>query len=152
MDIQKERQALLQKELEQYEKETPMTDEERELLREWVVDGNSFHDNGWYAYGENGRPIDFLDAYRQVSAQAERMADMIDSAGGDHMNDGFSLGTTPFPSLTYYDQKKWIRELYRKYMLCREVIVMNDLRDEASDYIEQHWLDSTPFDVITDWL
>lgn len=38
MDILEERQKFLQEEIEEYEKVTPMTVDERRLVRKWVSD------------------------------------------------------------------------------------------------------------------
>lgn len=65
MKITKEQMALLRKELEEYEETTPMTDEERSVLHEWVDAGNSVHDNSADAVYEGGRTMDFLDVYRE---------------------------------------------------------------------------------------
>ncbi|MFA9466385.1 MAG: hypothetical protein ACERKN_19150 [Velocimicrobium sp.] len=62
--VSTEKAAVLWNELMKYEKNTEMTDDERKALREWVLDGNSVHDNGSMAYTEHGVPCDFLDVYR----------------------------------------------------------------------------------------
>lgn len=46
MKINKEKERSLQRELKEYEKVTPMTEEERIALHEWVRDGNSIHVHG----------------------------------------------------------------------------------------------------------
>lgn len=43
-----------------------MTTEEKERLREWVEAGNSVHDNPWCMVGEDGRPLDFITAWRDM--------------------------------------------------------------------------------------
>lgn len=60
----KENAVHLWDELIKYEKTTEMTDDERAALREWVLDGNSVHDNAAMACNEHGEPCDFLDIYR----------------------------------------------------------------------------------------
>ena len=65
MKISKEKRQFLKKELKEYEKITPMTEDERKVLHEWVADGNSVHENGAMACYEGGRPMDFLDVYRE---------------------------------------------------------------------------------------
>lgn len=65
-------QRFLELELEEYEAVTPMTEEEREALHEWVALGKSVHDNGWYACWDGGIPMDFLDAYRQIRDESEQ--------------------------------------------------------------------------------
>ena len=65
MKINKEKKRFLKQELREYEKVTPMTREEREALHEWVAAGNSVHENGSMASYEGGRPMDFLDVYRE---------------------------------------------------------------------------------------
>ena len=64
MDIFKEREQFLKKELEEYEKETPMTNDERDALHWWVGKGHSVHENWSLGCYEGGSPIDFLDVYR----------------------------------------------------------------------------------------
>lgn len=65
MNILKERQKFLSEELAEYESVTPMTDEEREILHEWVNKGHSVHENWSLACREGGAPMDFLDVYRE---------------------------------------------------------------------------------------
>ena len=62
--VNKEKAALLRNELIEYEQNHEMTEDERTALREWVMDGNSVHENGSMAYTEHGVPSDFLDVYR----------------------------------------------------------------------------------------
>ena len=49
MNIQEEKRMYLERELADYEEYTPMSDEERQVLHEWVASGRSVHDNGSYA-------------------------------------------------------------------------------------------------------
>ena len=77
--IEKERRSYLKKELREYEKETPMTEEERKILHEWVDEGNSVHENGSNACYEGGRPLDFLDVYREE----EEIRQTLDSLCGE---------------------------------------------------------------------
>jgi len=55
------------KELEQYEREVPMTPYEKRALRKWVISGHSPHENPGSKYiclmGAMP-PYDFIDAYR----------------------------------------------------------------------------------------
>ena len=46
MKIKKEKRRFLRQELKEYERVTPMTEEERSALWEWVNAGNSVHENG----------------------------------------------------------------------------------------------------------
>ena len=43
MKIDKKRKRFLRQEFKEYEKTTPMTDDERAVLREWVKDGHSVY-------------------------------------------------------------------------------------------------------------
>lgn len=52
--------------LRQYEERTPMNSEERAELRQWVMEGNSPYDNGWYLCYEDGCLLDFVSAVRIV--------------------------------------------------------------------------------------
>jgi hypothetical protein len=71
MDINEERLLYLKEELEEYEKVTPMTDDERKALHEWVADGHSVHENGSLGVWDGGAPIDFLDVYRWEQEETE---------------------------------------------------------------------------------
>ena len=52
-----------------------MTIEEKARLQEWVNDGNDEHDNPWLMAGEDGRPLDFITALRDMlSLAAEHSA------------------------------------------------------------------------------
>lgn len=61
----RERRAYFRRELREYEKVTEMTDEEKAAIREWVADGNSVHYNPSCCVYEGGKPVDFMDSYRQ---------------------------------------------------------------------------------------
>lgn len=52
------------KELLEYESRTQMTQQERQALHEWVLDGNSVYENDSMGTDETGRPLAFLDVYR----------------------------------------------------------------------------------------
>lgn len=56
--------ASLWQEMLEYEKQTQMTEEERQALHEWVLDGNSVYENSTMGTGETGSPLAFLDVYR----------------------------------------------------------------------------------------
>src|SRR5699024_12501293 len=71
---------LLKQELREYEKVTPMTEEEREALHEWVAAGNSVHENGSMASYESGRPVDFLDVYREEEEIRDRKSTRLNSS------------------------------------------------------------------------
>ena len=45
---------------------TTMTAEERRRLRKWIADGNDAADNPWLMAGEDGRPLDFITACREM--------------------------------------------------------------------------------------
>ena len=65
MEVNKQKMRYLKSELREYEKVTPMTEDERKALHEWVESGNSVHENGCYAVNEGGFPLDFLEVYRE---------------------------------------------------------------------------------------
>lgn len=104
MKITKEQRALLRKELEEYEETTPMTDEERSVLHEWVDAGNSVHDNSADAVYEDGKTMNFLDVYREE----EYIREKLDSLEGA-------------------EKEKYLREL-------RGEQNEDDLREECSRY------------------
>lgn len=45
---------------------TTMTVEERHRLRKWIADGNDAADNPWLMAGEDGRPLYFITAWREM--------------------------------------------------------------------------------------
>ena len=53
-----------------------MTSDERKELHKWVAKGRSPYDNGDYIYGENGCPMDFVNAMRFVNDQLERFENL----------------------------------------------------------------------------
>ncbi len=64
------------KEYHDYVKNTPMTEKEKEALWEWVVDGNSVHENPSMSVDEHNHPTDFLDDYRyheEIYLQLEQL-------------------------------------------------------------------------------
>ena len=76
MKICKEKRRFLRQELKEYEKTTPMSEDERKALHEWVADGNSVHENVAMASYEGGRPMDFLDVYREEEELRRAVAGM----------------------------------------------------------------------------
>ena len=54
----------IMKKIKTYEKTNPLTEDERQALYEWVKDGNDIFDNGSYACDEYGRPLEFIEDYR----------------------------------------------------------------------------------------
>lgn len=56
MRISKERIRFLKQELKEYEKITPMTEEERRELHGWIEAGYSVHENTCCAVGDGNRP------------------------------------------------------------------------------------------------
>jgi hypothetical protein len=52
-----------------------LTAEEKYRLRKWIAEGNDAADNPWLMAGEDGRPLDFITALRDMlSLEAEHMA------------------------------------------------------------------------------
>ena len=51
-------------EFNEYVRNTSMTDEEQQALKEWVLNGYSVHDNPSMATDEQGNPIDYLEDFR----------------------------------------------------------------------------------------
>lgn len=66
----------LRKRLLEYEAVTEMTKEERKELREWVADGHDPFDNPWYIYGENGWPMDYIQALREEIQMCEEIKNL----------------------------------------------------------------------------
>jgi hypothetical protein len=70
----------LMEELREYELRTPMSEEERIALHEWVSKGNSVHENSSLAEYENGEPVDFLEDYRYDMGIRKELAQLDERA------------------------------------------------------------------------
>ena len=153
MKINKEKRQYLRKELKEYEKATPMTDEERTALREWVQAGNSVHENAAMAVYEGGRPLDFLDVYREDEEIRRALDSMSYEEGSKYLLEEYGIDRdgvmTPKPP-TYEELRKKANRLYRTCFLYWEFLVANDLRDEAYEYVREHIDEEWPFDSF-DW-
>lgn len=150
MKIDKERKRFLKQELKEYEKTTPMTEEERSALREWVRAGNSVHENGAFACYEGGCPMDFLDVYREEEEIRTALASMTYEQGSRYLLEkyGIDRDAVPEPEPNYEELRKKASRLYRTCMLYREVLIANDLKEEACEYVREHIDEELPFDPI----
>ena len=153
MKISKEKRQFLKKELKEYEKTTPMTENERKILHEWVAAGNSVHENGSMAVYEGGRPVDFLDVYREEEEIRRALDAMSHEEGSKYLLEEYDIDRdgvmTPKPP-TYEELKKKMNRLYRTCRLYWEVLAANDLCDEAYEYVREHIDEEWPFDSF-DW-
>lgn len=153
MKISKEKRRFLKQELKEYEKITPMTEEEKVILHEWVADGNSVHENGSMASYEGGRPMDFLDVYREEEGIRRALSSMSYEEGSKYLLEEYGIDRdgvlTPKPP-TYEELRKKANRLYRTCLLYWEVLVANDLRDEAYEHVREHIDEEWPFDSF-DW-
>jgi len=153
MKIDKERKRILKQELKEYEKVTPMTEEERFALHEWVKQGNSVHENGSMAFYEGGRPMDFLDVYREEEEIRQALATMTYEEGSKYLLKEYGIDRdgvmTPKPP-AYEELRKKANRLYRTCFLYWEFLVANDLRDEAYEYVRERIDEELPFDSF-DW-
>lgn len=147
----KKRQQLLMQELKAYEKVTPMTDDERKALHEWVKAGNSVHENPGMAHYENGRPMDFLDIYREEEELRNATASMTDEEIKEFLHREYGIDVEPKPEPkpkpTYDELLAKANRLFRICLLYRDVLFSNDLLDEAHEHI-QEYIDAEPlFDL-----
>lgn len=149
MKISKEKRRFLKQELKEYEKTISMTGEERTALHEWVAAGNSVHENGSMAFYEGGRPMDFLDVYREEEEIRSALASMSYEEGSKYLLKVYGIDRdgvmTPKPP-AYEELKKKANRLYRTCFLYWEFLVANDLREEAYEYVREHIDDEWPFD------
>ena len=129
MKISKEKRRFLKQELKEYEKAAPMTEAERTALHEWVAAGNSVHENGSMASYEGGRPVDFLDVYREEEEIRCALASMSYEEGSRYLLKEYGIDRdgvmTPKPP-TYEELKKKANRLYRTCFLYWEFLVAND--------------------------
>ena len=155
MKISKEKKQFLKKELREYEKITPMTEDERKALHEWVAAGNSVHENGSMALYEGGRPMDFLDVYREEEDIRRATKGMTYEEETRYLLREYGIHRDPGPMTP--DKKAAVMfkvksEYYQHLcMLYWEVLIANDLRDEAYEYIKEHINEPDPFGA-SDWV
>ena len=149
MKISKEKRRFLKQELKEYEKTISMTEEERAALHEWVAAGNSVRENGSMASYEGGRPMDFLDVYREEEEIRRALASMSYEEGSKYLLEEYGIDRdgvmTPKPP-AYEELKKKASRLYRTCFLYWEFLVANDLREEAYEYVREHIDEEWPFD------
>lgn len=149
MKISKEKRRFLKQELKEYEKTVSMTEEERTALHEWVAAGNSVHENGSMASYEGGRPVDFLDVYREEEEIRRALASMSHEEGSRYLLEEHGIDRdgvrAPKPP-TYEELKKKANRLYRTCFLYWEFLVASDLREEAYEYVCEHIDEEWPFD------
>ena len=75
--LDKNRKDSLRRQLKEYEATIgTLTEDERKELREWVATGNSVHDNPYSIYGEDGYPMDYINAIRYDKELCEEMRDL----------------------------------------------------------------------------
>lgn len=153
MKTDKEKRTFLRKELKEYEKVTPMTEEERIALHEWVKNGNSVHENGSMASYEGGRPVDFLDVYREEEEIRKALSSMTYEEGSRYLLKEYGIDRdgvmAPKPP-TYEELQKKANRLYRTCFLYWEFLVASDLREEAYEYVQEHIDEEWPFNSF-DW-
>ncbi len=149
MKIDKERKRILRRERKEYEKVTPMTEEERAALHEWVKQRNSVHENGSMASCAGGRPMDFLGVYREEEETRQALATMTYEEGSKYLLKEYSIDRdgvmTPKPP-AYEELRKKANRLYRTCFLYWEFLVANDLRDEAYEYVRERIDEELLFD------
>lgn len=75
-NIEATKREFLSKRLHEYEIAIEMTKEERKELREWVAEGNDPFDNPWNIYGENGWPMDYIQAMHEDMWMCEQMKNL----------------------------------------------------------------------------
>lgn len=150
MKISKEKRKFLRQELKEYEKITPMTTEEREALHQWVAAGYSVHENGSMASYESGRPMDFLDVYREEEKIRKATADMSYEESTRYLLREYGIMREPGPATPDKEAaimfKVKSEHLEHLCMLYWEVLIANDLREEAYGYVQEHINDPYPLD------
>ena len=125
----KERRAYLRKELKEYLRETPMTEDERTALREWVAEGNSVHENGAFACYEGGVPCDYLDVYRyeeEIRRDLEKLSPREQRIYIDRLNGVETIDTL----------REDVKELRLKAEAYYKVIFYHNLENEALQMIQ----------------
>lgn len=130
MNLTSERQRFLQNELNEYEKSTPMNEEERKVLHEWVASGNSVHENTCNAEDGHGNYIDFLDIYRDEQDIRDTLSIMDDEEKEEYLAE--LRGEDTIKSL-----KKRLYDLIYKSDVYEKVLRRHNLLEEAKALMEE---------------
>ena len=97
--------------------------------------------------------MDFLDVYREEEDIRRALNTMNYEEGSKYLLEEYGIDRdsimTPKPP-SYEELKKKANRLYRTCLLYWEVLVANDLRDEAYEYVREHIDEELPFDSF-DW-
>ena len=97
--------------------------------------------------------MDFLDGYREEEEIRQALDTMSYEGGSRYLLEEYSIDRdgvmTPKPP-AYEELKKKANRLYRTCFLYWEVLVANDLREEAYEYVREHIDEEWPFDSF-DW-
>ena len=150
MNINKEKKKLLRQELKEYEKITPMTPEEKEVLHQWVNEGNSVHENDCMAFYDGGRPMDFLDVYREYEELRKATAGMTFEEETRYLLIEHNIIREPGPTtpdkeaiIMYKVRSEYYQHLNVLYW---DIISMNGLCEEAWEHVREHINDPYPSD------
>jgi len=93
--LDKSRKDFLHRQLKEYEAEIGiMTEDERKELHEWVATGNSVHDNPYYIYGEDGHPMNYINAIRYNKELCEEMRNLTPEQLAEFEREGDVKGPT----------------------------------------------------------
>ena len=102
---------------------------------------------------EDGRPIDFLDVYREEEEIRRTLDSMGYDEGSKYLLEEYGIDrdgvTTPEPP-TYEELKEKTNRLYKTCFLYREFLAANNLREEAYEYVREHIDEEWPFEPF-DW-
>lgn len=157
----KKRMKFLRKELKDFEKKTAMTQEEREALRNWVENGHSVYENeySWF----HGTPMDYLTEYRfrhdweTTELPFEEMKDAGEKdpePAAEPCVRQEALDTQYTSDTITLEKLKGLSvRLYKVSQLLWEVLLINGLRDDACEYLEEcsdDELPLNPFELIFD--
>ncbi len=153
--VGKKRRKALKKELKLFEKTNAATPKERKALRKWVAKGNSVYTNE-FTWG-TGDKRDYLTFYRFQQDMENTGLPPLKSAPEDTEpaeKPRVSQAQAELDAMDFVSFEK-LREIsvriYRTCQLLWEVIIENDLRDDALFYMEEYGdcdFPFTPFDLI----
>lgn len=150
MKSNEERKRFLRQELKEYEKITPMTEEERRELHEWVDAGYSVHQNTCCAVGDGNRPIDFLVIYREEEYLRKATAGMDSEEARRYVLDYYGWTedeTEKDEEYTVETLKERVRKLERKLFYLDEFIGRKGFWEEAWKYVEENRDEPIPFEI-----
>lgn len=129
----------VRKVLNEYEIDNPMSNEEREALYEWLMDGNSIYDNPYLYMDEYGNPMKFLLAYRIDEEIRDELEQLDEKERANYITR--LCGEDTIDTL-----KEDLEKTLFRLRICEKVLVSYGLLDKVEEQIKECEIESLKMD------